>query len=374
MKRFAYDEVLEPENICNLKREISQLKQAIEKNKRVVVYGPRNYGKTSVVQNVIVPRFQKTNKKCFVLFCDLMQVKNLEQIGERMRNAFQSGFSKSFRTQAALTSLLKILAQLRPSLQTDPLTGQFKLSVDFAEQNKQETLQSVLGAIKKLTKKMPCLIVLDEFQDIAKIEQAQALFRQGLQELSRTPIILMGSQQHILADMLVDQNQPLAGFGEDIVFEPIPYDEYHSYIQERFSPRKLKIDFDTSKELQNLLQRNPEAINIVCAQIVADYERCTICHDHVVQAIEFAVAKRQKRFWERIASLKEIEEKMLRVIAVNGSIAHPTSKETVAQAGISVGGAAKAIDSLHNVGFVEKIDNAYRVADPLLKEFILRHR
>lgn len=373
MKRFAYDEVLEPENICNMEREISQLKSAVELCKRVVVYGPRNYGKTSIVQNIIIPSFQKKHKKCFVLSCDMMQVKNLNQIGERIKIAFESGFSRAFRTQSALTSIFKVITHLRPSLQSDPLTGQLKLSVDFAAYDRQENLQKGLDALRTIANKLPSLIVLDEFQDIAGIEQAQALFRNGFQQLKNTPIILMGSQQHILAGILADQNQPLAGFGEDVVFESIPYDKYHSYIQERFAGRKLKIRPDISKELQDLLQRNPESINIVCAQIMADNESCVVDPDLIFKAVETVVKKRQKRFRERMASLKEIEEKMLKVVAVNGSVIHPTSKNIVNQAGLSVAGAAKAIDFLNRYGLVEKIDGAYRVADPLLKEFLVRN-
>ena len=50
MTEFQYDTFLKPENICNLTRERIFLEKAKSVYEKVVIYGRRNSGKTSLVK------------------------------------------------------------------------------------------------------------------------------------------------------------------------------------------------------------------------------------------------------------------------------------------------------------------------------------
>ena len=109
------------------------------------------------------------------------------------------------------------------------------------DQYGSSSLMDIFDVINKsIAPQMPVLIVLDEFQDIAFIPEAQGLFRQVLQELKEIPVVFLGSKKHILSDLFAKPRAPLANTGEDLEFLPIPYNEYHSYILERFKPKKIK--------------------------------------------------------------------------------------------------------------------------------------
>lgn len=49
MKKFIFDRLVDRENICNLSKENERLLSLIEKQSNVVVFAPRNYGKTSLL-------------------------------------------------------------------------------------------------------------------------------------------------------------------------------------------------------------------------------------------------------------------------------------------------------------------------------------
>ncbi len=55
MKRFIYDQLVTAENICNLTRERTAIGRHFVCRERVVVYAPRNFGKTSLLKNVVIP-------------------------------------------------------------------------------------------------------------------------------------------------------------------------------------------------------------------------------------------------------------------------------------------------------------------------------
>ena len=55
--KFKFDELLNKDEICNLKSEADFLRKAVSRNEKVVVYGRRNMGKTSLLKNVIAEEF-----------------------------------------------------------------------------------------------------------------------------------------------------------------------------------------------------------------------------------------------------------------------------------------------------------------------------
>src|SRR4051812_36665729 len=91
-KRFQYDTLLDPINICNLTQELRLIEQGLKKKEKMVIYGKRNSGKTSLVKNVVIPHFRKKNPYSFVLFVDLMEVKDLLSLNQRIQISFQNSF------------------------------------------------------------------------------------------------------------------------------------------------------------------------------------------------------------------------------------------------------------------------------------------
>lgn len=93
MIRFLFEQLLDEENIFNLEKEKKALSRIIANRERVFVYAPRNYGKTSLVRNVVIPQLKKTHKYSFFFFTDLMEVKDMSSLVGRLKNSFESSFA-----------------------------------------------------------------------------------------------------------------------------------------------------------------------------------------------------------------------------------------------------------------------------------------
>lgn len=374
MKQFLHDTLLSPENICNFNQQITFIKKAVEQKKKLVIYAPRNYGKTSILRNVIIPHFKVKNKKGFVFFCDLMEVKNLDNINQRVQSAFEASFSDSFKTKSKISAVMDLLTRLRPQVSLDPLTGTPSLSLSFDKKTSGENFQEVFRTIMSFAKQIPTFIVIDEFQDIASVDQAQGLFRQVFQEINNIPLILMGSKQHLLAEITALPKAPLAGFGEDLDFPPIPFKEYHQYIEERFEKNNLQIEFNVAKELQTICHRDPEVINIVCLSIIQNYSDCSIDRAIINNAIEMAVENRRSRFEQILASLTVNEEKLLVILAKNEPALHLTSRVFLSKTGLSARGLSLAKNTLFNKSLIDKHKKGFFVSDTLFATFIRKYR
>jgi len=374
MKQFVFDRLVDRENICNLDKEQDSLRRLVRRGAKIVVYAPRNYGKTSLVKNVVIEEFRQRNKRCFVFFADLLSVRSLESLTVRLRNAFEHSFAESFPVKNLLESARHFLSALRPELSIDSLTGNPSLSLRLAEDPAGQTIRSIFRHIGHIAEEIPCLIVLDEFQDVARIDEAPAIFRSCLEEIASAPIIVLGSKRHLLSSLFANPEAPLNGWGTDIEISPIPYDEFHAYIQERFRQRGLTISHEHARYLQDLLQRVPEAVNRLCRQTMDLYVDQEIEKDAIAASLMKLLENRESRYETYLGQFSSTEGRVLMILAKEQVVAHPQSKQFLASASLSARAVGQIVNRLMDRGVVEKIDPGYRLSDPLLAAYLRYYR
>jgi Cdc6-like AAA superfamily ATPase len=379
MNPFIVDTILNANDICNLTSESEQLKSAIADKKKVVVYGPRNYGKTSLLQSVIIPWFRSKHKKSFVLQVDFMEARSLEAINQRICRAFEISFAESFPKRSLLESAKRLLLGFRPTVEFDHITGQPSLTLGFNTQTHSNDWQNVFKSIRdEIAKECPTLIVFDEFQDIHFTPEAEGLLRQSLQTFNQIPIIILGSKQHMLSELFAAPRAPFAQFGEDITFNPIPYEEYRAYINQRLASKAIVIPKAESQRLQDTLNRIPEATNIVCGEIFSLYSSCEITWEQIARALTSATDKRKSRYETLLSLLTDSEVKFLIALqkfnANSGPLQKPNGIAFLKLAGLSARTIRLNIKSLLDRGIIERINSGLRLNDPLLSLFIARYR
>lgn len=376
MKEFIFDRLVDRENICDLEAEKNQLKNLIKQKQNIVLYAQRNYGKTSLVKNVVMDDFRKENKKSFIFFVDLMGVKDLDSIVLRLKHGLENSIKESFPIKNLINSISGFFTNLKTTVSIDAGTGIPNVSIESAnhKSKKNISIEDVFLNIEEIGKKVPTLIVLDEFQDIALVEEAEGLFRNAFQQLKSVPIIVLGSKKHLLKNIFAIPAAPLANFGKDIVIEPIDYRKYHDYIKERFAQKKLKIDEEDSKYLQDLMQRQPEAINLLCYEIYQANKGKKIDKQLIAVAVQEVLNQRNKRFETMLSSFSNAEEKVLVNIAKEQIILQPQGKDFIAKVGLTARAVKINIDKLMNRGIIDFEESGYYLCDPLLALYLRNFR
>lgn len=374
MKRFIFDRLVDRENICNLKAEQEKLFKLIKQKANIVLYAPRNFGKTSVLKNIIIPEFKKKHKKSFVFFADCFRVKDLDSLILRLANAFERSFEESFPVKNIIENVKTLFSSLRPEISIDPHTGNASISVTPILKKKTYSINSITHLISDISKKMPCLIIIDEFQDIAFVPEAEAMIRTAFQSIDAMPVILSGSKKHILSKMFANPDSPLAFWGIDVEFNVIEYEEYFRYMQTRFLPHNIHINVELAKKMQDLMQRIPEPVNILCQQIIDTFTDHTITGEKIYQALYLLLENRESRYESFLGLLSSSEEKILICLAKTGPIEKVQSSEFVNKTGYTPRTVGKTVDRLIEKGIIEKDKNLFRVADPLLKYYLIRYR
>ncbi len=144
--------------------ELSQtITQFLGNRTHVVLIGPRRFGKTSFVLNLL-KQFENLSYTC--VFVDIFNITSLRDFLQQMLRALEpkrSIWSKLFRS----------VAQMRPkiSAEIDSHSGQpsIGLALDkFTEKDIKDAVQDLFSDISKLGDRV--IIAIDEFQKISQID------------------------------------------------------------------------------------------------------------------------------------------------------------------------------------------------------------
>lgn len=376
MKRFIFDSILDAENICNLENEKEKIQRGVDNGLKLLVYGRRNTGKTSLIKNVVAKEWLRRQSSGFFLYADLLGVKEMSQVSERMTIAFSEAYNSCFKMKSVFNNMLKIIKGIKPSIELDE-KGHPKLSFSIAEGQKIRPFTEILKQLDLIfASNIPLLVVLDEFQDIALIDEAEALFRNGLEQLdSRVPVVILGSKHHLLNRIFARPKAPFFNWGTHVFFEKIDYQIYWHYMQERFQQAGLTLSFENAKYLQDQMSRMPEAINRLCyALLFHDIPKGKITIEDIDAALSELIYDRRKEPENYLVGFTTSEQKVIVSIAKGEPIAHPQGKAFITATGLTAAGVRKIIMKLEDQAVVYRENNGYLLADPLLKQHVLRFR
>jgi len=376
MKRFIFDSILDEENICNLEKEKHKIMKGVDNGLKLLVYGKRNMGKTSLLKNVIAKSWLRRQSSGFFMYVDLMGVKQLSQISERMTIAFSEAYNDCFKMESVFNNMLKIITGIRPSIELDE-KGYPKLSFNIVGGEKIRPFTDILKQLDLIyASNIPIFLVLDEFQDIALIDEAEALFRNGLEHIdSRIPVVISGSKQHLLNRIFARPKAPFFNWGTHVYFKAINYHEYWQYMDERFQQEGFRISFENAVYLQDKMSRMPEAINRLCfALLFHDIPKGEITKEDIDSGLSKIVSDRRNEPEIYLSGFTASEQKVIVNLAKMEPVLHPQGKDFIKSINLTAPGVRKIMMKLEDETVVYKEEAGYILADPLLKQHILRFR
>ncbi len=372
MKKFVVGKLVDEENICNLSKERDAILRNINNGNNVVIYGPRNYGKTSLVKNVIMKQFSQTHKQAFIFFVDLFNVTDNESLTLRLKAALEHAMAE-IPLKKWTNEIKKFVSHMRPEVSFDPVTGAASLSLKSIDIRNSQSMDDLFRVLKNISQKKDLLMVFDEFQDIVKLKSEQGIIRSFLQDID-SPVIVMGSKSHLLSEIFLKPREPFYQWGTPVSFSPIDYEIYHTYINERLAAKGIRLGFEVSKTLQDNMHRVPESINLVCAEIMENYENVEIEQEMVNHTITRIIETRQTQYEELLGYHSLKEQIIMASIAKRGQLRQFNSVEYLAELKMNNKTVATTFKILIDAGHIEKYNKVYRINDPLLETYLRLYR
>lgn len=336
----------------------------------VVLYGPRRYGKSSLVAE-LTGDLERAGIPCVKL--DVMKVPSID--------LFASVYvQKVYRKLAPMKFELKkiggFLKSLRPKLTLDS-NGEvgFALGADQAEIG-SDGLAEVLDLPQKLLPKgKRAVVVFDEFQEVGDLlpdDRFERVMRSVIQKHTRVSYIFLGSRYHMLRRMFTDHNRPFYKSALTVLLDKPPIEESVRFVINRFRHGGLTVSPEVAAHLVAKAENIPyfiQQLGFETFRRVQDESR-KIVEELDIQLSYGALAGLNRDQYEQLMlTFSTAQKKLLVALAHESTRAFDEAYRRRHLLGLpSTVNSAKS--KLIEDGHVEQSAKECRIADPFFAEFL----
>lgn len=368
---FRLEVLGEGDPFCDRQEEVHKLLRCARATQNVVLASPRRYGKTSLcrkVQRIL----HDEGYLCFSF--DFSGVDGVSEIARRLaRDMF-----KTLHARESLLSKgkrwLNALSAFRPVLTFDH-AGEAAISVARANESQdprtllEQTLEDLARIIE--SREWPCHVVMDEFQDLTKLAQSQAvegIVRKTIQGLPAS-FVFSGSRRSLLLAMFSDQKRFLTLSAVKMFLPPLPIPDTSQCIDSFFAQEGRHIDPQVSAALVAAARQYPFYVQRLASEVYERSGRDVTMED--VELAKMSVIQSETGLYETmIAPLTTRQLKLLKALSATPS-AQLTSAEFVVKAELPASSIPDIREILLREDLIEKTEEGvWRVVDPFFSEWL----
>jgi uncharacterized protein len=256
---FRFGDLALDDAFADREREVAELTADALNGQNVVVFAPRRYGKTSLVERVA---HELTRKRVLVAQVNLMKTATREQFVEHLMRAVHDDIATPL--SRARDGALQLFRGLRvtPRISLDPADGSVSFSIDggYSDEDINATLARVLELPARLgaERNRQVVLIFDEFQEIVSLDpHLPALMRSVFQEQPHVGHIYLGSKRHMMQRIFSDQNEPFWRSAKHMELGPIPVGEFSRFVRRRFRVSGKAIEAEVADALVEITGGHP---------------------------------------------------------------------------------------------------------------------
>jgi uncharacterized protein len=358
---FKFGTVVDGDYFTDREDEFKKIASYIRGENHLVLISPRRYGKTSLIRKVV----NESGRP--YIFLDIQMVLSEEdfaaQLLKRVYRLYPvqklKNYIKSFR--------------LIPVVNINPVTGDPEIS--FKPGSKElSPLEDVLNLIENLgTDKKKLIVVLDEFQDIFRINNGLDRFlRAVMQNHKHINYIIMGSNESMIREIFEKKSSSFYRFGSLMTLNKINPEKFTVFLEERFKNISDHAN-ELSKKVLDITDSHPYYTQQLAFTLWELVLRSGFSSESVENAANEIVQSHDNDF-ERIWNSFNRTDMMI----LNGILASDLSPLSDEFSRLFGTGAASTVYSslqrLTSKGILIKEESLYKFDDPFFKKWIALRR
>ncbi|CAN5775042.1 ATP-binding protein [soil metagenome] len=349
-----------PEDLIGRHDLLAMLRDRAAIGSFVVLTAPRRFGKTTLVHRLRADAAETGD--LIVVLVDLMGVQTLDDVAVRFARAW---------TRLPRGPLSRIASAVLPYVGGLSIAGgMVQLTTGPGSTSGAVTLEAVLDVPRAVAERSGTrvLVVLDEFQEIAGVDRADAVIRSQIQHHTDTVSYLFsGSDQSTMDLLFADRARPLYGQAEQLslpAFDPI---DLADHLHERMADTGRSITDDALTAYLAFVEGHPQRSMLVadCLWGAVD-DGGTVDRPELDVAIDDALVRCRSEFEHLNDFLSDPQFRVLRLLAWAEPITGAAAKRLL----VSQGSARASVKALLAKGLVHRDDDRYRVLDPILARWM----
>jgi len=232
MKPFKFGEVVTSEFQCPRPALLKNLLAHLGDGDKVLLLGERRMGKTSFICHAVAPALKQR-----LFMVSLWDVKSAGDLAAQVRAALIR-----LRRESPVFQKAKRFLATRMAAGID--LGALAAQTLPADSGNPEVLEQLLDELYAEHKNSPVLAVWDEFQEILKLPDGNALIgrlRNAIQHFSGMAHVFAGSDRNRMHGIFNDPASPFFKGAVTIVFDKIEPAEFAAWIRKRFARANVTV-------------------------------------------------------------------------------------------------------------------------------------
>jgi len=352
--------------------EIARLNSNIKHGYHTLLLAPRRHGKTSLAKKVI------TSNQTPWLEIDFFIVQNEISIQQKFLKGIQLILDQIDAPERWVNPLVNFFRQASKTW-TVGIKG---MKLELIPENHKDVPGNILDALNALEhilakQQQRVVLFLDEFQEIAKLENSLAFegaIRHFAQASKYIVFIFSGSSRHMLKHMFGDHSRPLYALCKEIYLDRLPANEYKAYL-DKIAQKTWHANLSESAfhEIIALTQCHPRYVYSLCMYLWDLKEQSKVGPSaEDVQAVWLMLMQeRVKDFREILQKRSQGQIKILSLLALKYTN-EITSQDSQAKLGVSSSAIVQSLRHLEEEDYIERLEkSSYRIIDPMLTAIFL---
>jgi len=370
---FRFGQVVSGDLFCNRESEIEQITRDLAGGQSIVLYSPRRYGKTSLLQ--AVSKELRTRK---ILYgnADFFACNSSEKVVNAVSRATAKAIIDDLKSiEKFVKRAAQIFTRTRFSIRYEPNgTGSFGISPEFSSQATSiDSLSDVFLGLSSYLKKSNkrAVIVLDEFQQIIRVNSnLEAEFRTIIQQQDRVAFAFLGSRTQLLKDMFSNEKRPFYHAAKIMELGPIKPEALSEFIKSRFKKIAVSISDELALKIATRVKGHPDYAQRLCSHILDCLEAKTVSEGFIEDGVSRMLSSLTPSFAGIFEELPLRESQVMTILAEHGPL-RTFSNKMLQPYDMGTPSLHKALSNLIKKDFIRKgKDREYYVADNFLHEWI----
>lgn len=328
--------ILEPykskELFCDREEETARLLDCITNGRNAILISPRRLGKTGLIYRTF-EEIRDRNLPYETFYMDVSSSQSIDDFVKLLAEAVAGVLNRQNR----IKDFFRALKGLRPLLGYDPVNDSPTLSFTFQTMaQKEQTVKSIFSFLD--SRRRPVVLAIDEFQQVREYPDVymEALLRTYIQPLHNVRFIFCGSKKHIMTDMFTNALRPFYESTTNIPVSKLNPVVYAAFIEKHFREAGKTIPKDCLDEIISWTRDHTFYTQTLCNEVF-HLSGTLVTDEDVLRAKGIILAANRDRFLEIQRLITPAQWKLMKAIAKDEVVRHPTSSDFIRRHRLSSG-------------------------------------
>ena len=360
-----------PAFFCDREKETEDLVRLLTNGNNLALISPRRYGKTDLLRHCFAQPVLADHYYTFII--DIYSTKSVAEMVGKLGSVILETLKPKGRK--VWEKFLSALVSVKPGISFD-INGLPSWTMGVGEiKSPTTTLDEIFAYLQQADR--PCLVAIDEFQQITKYEDKniEAALRTHVQYCSNANFVFSGSRQHLMGTMFTSPARPFYQSVTIYGLRLIPLEKYKAFCLWHFRKREKDLDPSVVETLYSQFDGVTYYLQRVMNELYSRTPEGGICRlDMVNVAIQGIIDDSSLIYEDLLYQLPEKQSQVLVAIGKEGKAENLTSGRFAYKYGlVSPNSVKSAVPALIDKGLLTMDKGVYQVYDKFFHLWLLQH-